>query len=296
MVAGNGALCIQPSRILDHRDARNTARRSRNPRSAAVPTAAATSEPGRWKFVAPLRVRSCCGGNPALRNPSRPRGFLPERGCVRGAPTAAGWPHGKRLISTGAYGVSGPLRLVLGGHSRAPLAAAPPLGPATLQNPRTTRGFYHRTNGQPGPPPTRQFPFLCPKFPCPTRPCSRAAPSTAANQNGAAPSASAAGTPDAGRRQIPLPALQPGTGRAPPGLRPRHPLQPCKIFPRADDSGTRAVPARSATHLRRHKKCQAPRLRCSRCGRDGRAPHGLRLCCRVFIVSLWFSLRFPLQR
>ncbi len=236
MVAGNGALCIQPSRILDHRDARNTARRSRNPRSAAVPTAAATSEPGRWKFVAPLRVRSCCGGTPRSGIPRGPRGFLPERGCVRGAPTAAGWPHGKRLISTGAYGVSGPLRLVLGGHSRAPLAAAPPLGPATLQNPRTTRGCYHRTNGQPGPQPTRQFPFLCPKFPCPTRPCSRAAPSTAATQ---------------------ITQLPPRRQR----------VRPAQVVA--------------------NSPCAIP---------SSRAPHGLRLCRRVFIVSLWFSPRFPLYR
>ena len=57
-----------------------------------------------------------------------PRGFLLERGCVRGAPAAAGWPPVTPLIPTGACKVSGPLRLVLGGHSRAPWGAAPPLG------------------------------------------------------------------------------------------------------------------------------------------------------------------------
>ena len=36
-----------------------------------------------------------------------PRGFLPERGCVRGAPAAAGWPQGTSLISAGASGNSG---------------------------------------------------------------------------------------------------------------------------------------------------------------------------------------------
>ena len=47
---------------------------------------------------------------------------------MRGAPAAAGWPHGTPLIPTRAGGDSGPLRLVLGGHSRAPWVAAPPLG------------------------------------------------------------------------------------------------------------------------------------------------------------------------
>ena len=37
------------------------------------------------------------------------------------------WPRGTRRISTGAGGHSRPLRLVLGGHSRAPSVAAPPL-------------------------------------------------------------------------------------------------------------------------------------------------------------------------
>ena len=72
-----------------------------------------------WVAASPLSPTT-------LQNPRAPRGFLPERGCVRGAPAAAGWPHGKRLILTGAHDVSGPLRLVLGGHSRAPWVAAPP--------------------------------------------------------------------------------------------------------------------------------------------------------------------------
>ena len=61
-----------------------------------------------------------------LQNPRAPRGLFPERGCVRGAPAAAGWTHGTPLIPAGACGDSGPLRLVLGGHSRAPWGAAPP--------------------------------------------------------------------------------------------------------------------------------------------------------------------------
>ena len=40
---------------------------------------------------------------------------------------------------------------------------------------RAPRGIYGATDGPPGPPPLRPFPFPCPKFPCPTRPCSRAA-------------------------------------------------------------------------------------------------------------------------
>ena len=63
-----------------------------------------------------------------LQNPRAPRGFFPERGGVRGAPAAAGCPHGTPPNPTGACGVSRPLRLVLGGHSRAPWVAAPPLG------------------------------------------------------------------------------------------------------------------------------------------------------------------------
>ena len=61
-----------------------------------------------------------------LQNPRAPRGSFPERGCVRRAPAAAGCPRGTPLILTGACGDSGPLRLVLGGHSRAPWVAAPP--------------------------------------------------------------------------------------------------------------------------------------------------------------------------
>ena len=62
-----------------------------------------------------------------LQNSLAPRGVFPERGCVRRAPAAARWPHGTSLIPTGASEDSGPLRLVLGGHSRAPWVAAPPL-------------------------------------------------------------------------------------------------------------------------------------------------------------------------
>ena len=65
-----------------------------------------------------------------LETPRAPRGVCPERGCVRGAPAAAGWPQGTPLIPRGAGGGdSGPLRLVRGGHSRAPFpwVAAPPL-------------------------------------------------------------------------------------------------------------------------------------------------------------------------
>ena len=95
--------------------------------------AAGTPGAGRWQLPAlPCRCTRSAGVaapppcTTTRQYPRGPRGFLPERGCVRGAPTAAGWPHGKRLISTGAHDVSGLLRLVLGGHSRAPWVAAPP--------------------------------------------------------------------------------------------------------------------------------------------------------------------------
>ena len=61
-----------------------------------------------------------------LQNPRAPRGFFPERGCVRGAPAAAGCPQGTPLVLADACAVSRPLRLVLGGHRRAPWVAAPP--------------------------------------------------------------------------------------------------------------------------------------------------------------------------
>ena len=61
-----------------------------------------------------------------LQNPRAPRGFSLERGCVRGAPAAAAGSQGTARISPVACGDSGPLRLVLGGHSRAPWVAAPP--------------------------------------------------------------------------------------------------------------------------------------------------------------------------
>ncbi len=100
----------------------------RTPERDRSPGAAAISEPGRWNFVAPSRVRSRCGrGPPARRNPRVPRGCFPERGCVRGAPAAAGWAQGTLRISTDASANSGLLRLVLGGHSRAPWVAASPL-------------------------------------------------------------------------------------------------------------------------------------------------------------------------
>ncbi len=75
----------------------------------------------------------------AVRARQHPRGAR----CARGAPVVAGWPHGKRLISSGAHDVSGLLRLVLGGHIRDPWAAAPPLCTTTTPpNPRVARGFF----------------------------------------------------------------------------------------------------------------------------------------------------------
>ncbi len=47
--------------------------------------------------------------------------------CAEHQPQQVG-RQGTPLISTDAGEVSGPLRLVLGGHSRAPWVAAPPLG------------------------------------------------------------------------------------------------------------------------------------------------------------------------
>ncbi len=65
---------------------------------------------------------------------------------------------------------------------------------------------------------------------------------------------------------LPLPALRPGIGRAP---------------------SVAALPLTAAPHLRRGQKFAAPRFRCCRCGRDGRAPLGLRLRRAVFTISLW---------
>ena len=53
------------------------------------------------------------------------------------------------------------------------------------------------------------------------------------------------------RALLPLPALRPGTGRAP---------------------SVAALPPAAAPHPRQRQKFSAPRLRCCRCGRDGRAP------------------------
>ncbi len=62
--------------------------------------------------------------NRPLATGNRPRSAGgAERGCVRGAPAAAGWPPGTPLIPTGARDGSVPLRLVRGGHSRAPWVA-----------------------------------------------------------------------------------------------------------------------------------------------------------------------------
>ena len=57
--------------------------------------------------------------------------------------------------------------------------------PATTGAPRAQRaprGCCRGTDGQISPPPTRHFPFLCPKFPCQNPPCSRSAPSRTTNQ------------------------------------------------------------------------------------------------------------------
>ena len=79
---------------------------------------------GDYLMGTPAPVRLC---TTTLQNPRVPRGFFPERGGVRGTPAAAGCPQGTPQTPTGAGEVSGPLRLVLGGHSRAPWVAAPPL-------------------------------------------------------------------------------------------------------------------------------------------------------------------------
>ncbi len=83
-----------------------------------------------------------------------------------GAPAAAGLAHGKRLILRAVHDVSGLLRLVLGGHSRAPSVAAPPPCTTALHNLRLPRGFF-----MPRPPRPQfvTFPLPCPKFPCQTR-------------------------------------------------------------------------------------------------------------------------------
>ena len=80
------------------------------------------------------------------------------------------------------------------------------------------RGYCRRTNGHPGPLPTRHFPFLCPQFFCQPRLCSRAAPSRAANQITPVPPRPArigrAQVLASFRRSLPLHTLRPGTDRA----------------------------------------------------------------------------------
>ena len=127
-----------------------------------------TAEAGRVLYSPCRPTRSAVVAAPPLctttqQNPRAPRGLFPERGCVLGAPAAAGWPHRTPPLSTGASEDSGPLRLVLGGHSRAPSVAAAPLCSTTLQNPRALRGFF------------------------PERGCVRGAPAAAGWRQGTAP-------------------------------------------------------------------------------------------------------------
>ena len=71
----------------------------------------------------PLRLRLRHSVLQLCKTLARSRGFFPERGGVRGAPAAAGWPHGTPSNLAGASELSGPLRLVRGVHSRAPPVA-----------------------------------------------------------------------------------------------------------------------------------------------------------------------------
>ena len=125
---------------------------------------------------------------------------------MRGAPAAADWPHGRRLNSRCAHDASGLLRLVLGGHSRAPWAAVPPRCTTTLQNLCVPQGFF-----LPRPPRPQfiSFPFLCPKFPCQTR---LYPPKTVARSLGcgAAPPT----PPEILRAPAPMLPLRPGRPRA----------------------------------------------------------------------------------
>ena len=111
----------------------NTAESGRNAERERAAARTAYSLRRRSEFcLHPGRpTRSAFGAAPplcttTLQNPRAPRGFSLERGCVRGAPAAAAGSQGTARISPVPCGDSGPLRLVLGGHSRAPWVAAPP--------------------------------------------------------------------------------------------------------------------------------------------------------------------------
>ncbi len=183
---------------------------------------------------------------------------------MRGAPAAADWPHGRRLNSRCAHDASGLLRLVLGGHSRAPWAAVPPRCTTTLQNLCVPQGFF-----LPRPPRPQfiSFPFLCPKFPCQTR---LYPPKTVARSLGcgAAPPT----PPEILRAPAPMLPLRPGTGRAPRGFLPE-----------------RGRPARSSyapASAQQISNSPAPMLPL----RPGRPRAGILAPRRsVFTVSLWCS-------
>ncbi len=74
------------------------------------------------------------------------------------------------------------------------------------------------------------------------------------------------------RPLLPLPALRPGTGRAPLGFASAalYSTLQCPRAPRGLRSA--GVPPAAATDLRERNKSPTPWLRCRRCGRDGRAP------------------------
>ena len=248
----------------------NTGRRSRKQRSAAVPAAAAASEPERWKFVASSRVRSRCG-----RDDRAPGEILVAREEIAGLYRATE-PQPKEQGRLGRSEESGKrarnfrtafVRWVQKetddfGYRRAP----PSLGDAAEfgreisgQSNGKVTNWGRGGRGMKNPRGRRR---LC----------------RAVVQGGGAATEGARLCPPRTSRSSPetswtalkisrFPCAKPAAAGAPP-TQPRSGKNP--RGPRGCRSA--AVPAAAAPHLRQRRKFSAPRLRCCRWGRDGRAP------------------------
>ena len=159
----------------------------------------------------------------------------------------------------------------------------------TLQNPRAPRGFYGRTDGQFRPPPFRPCRFPCPKFPCPIRPHSRTAASRPSRW------ASAVRLRGLALGSFPLCVPSDLCGvplRAPTiGALPENTAEIGKNAER-DKGGS----ARTAYSLRRSSEFYTTPLPPHARRRGPVTLLGLRLRRPVFIVSLWLSSPFQLNR
>ena len=198
------------------------------------------------------------------RNPRGPRG-VPERGRPARGSYA---PARAEQISTARASVW-PLRSGRP-HSFGCGFAALYYNPAEFL--RAAMIFH----AAPTPSPLRHLPSPLPHIPQPNSAASprrrRRAPAARSSVSFCARRTKAVGK---FRALLPHPALRPGTGRAP---------------------AVAVLPRGAAPHLRQHQQFPAPRLRCCRCGRDGRAPLGLRRCRPVLITSLWSKNSVRLNR